>query len=89
MATRAVDTRIDRLARLQHGLVSLDHVLQNGITPYQVRARLARGSLVRLDAGVYRTMGARHTWEQALLAGCLAAGPEALASHRAAAVLWD
>jgi very-short-patch-repair endonuclease len=88
MATGTVDARIDRLARPQHGVVSLDHVLENGITPDQVRARLGRGSLVRLDAGVYRTMGARQSWEQALLAACLAAGPEALASHRAAAVLW-
>ncbi len=88
MAPRTVDDRIDRLARPQHGLVSLAHVLGNGVTPDQLRARLDRGSLVRLDAGVYRTMGARQTWEQALLAACLAAGPEALASHRAAAVLW-
>ena len=88
MATRTIDNRIDRLARPQHGLVSLAHVLANGVTPDQLRARLDRGSLVRLDAGVYRTMGARHTWEQALLAACLAGGPNALASHRAAAVLW-
>jgi very-short-patch-repair endonuclease len=88
MATGTVDARIDRLARPQHGVVSLDHVLENGITPDQVRARLGRGSLVRLDAGVYRTMGARQSWEQALLAACLAAGPKALASHRAAAGVW-
>ena len=88
MATRTVDDRIDRLARPQHGLVSLADVLGKGVTPDQLRARLDRGSLVRLDAGVYRTMGARQTWEQALLAACLAAGPGALASHRAAAVLW-
>jgi very-short-patch-repair endonuclease len=88
MRTRTVDDRIDRLARQQHGLVSLAHVRGNGVTPDELRARLDRRSLVRLDAGVYRTMGARQTWEQALLAACLAAGPEALASHRAAAVLW-
>jgi very-short-patch-repair endonuclease len=88
MTTPTVDDRIDRLARPQHGVVSLAHVVGNGITPDQLRARLDRGSLVRLDAGVYRTMGARQSWEQALLAACLAAGPEALASHRAAAVLW-
>jgi very-short-patch-repair endonuclease len=88
MTTRTVDERIDRLARPQHGLVGLAQVVGSGITPDQLRARLDRGSLVRLDAGVYRTMGARQTWEQALLAACLAAGPEALVSHRAAAVLW-
>jgi very-short-patch-repair endonuclease len=88
MTIRTVDDRIDRLARPQHGVVGLAHVLGSGITPDQLRARLDRGSLVRLDTGVYRTMGARQTWEQALLAASLAAGPKALASHRAAAVLW-
>ena len=51
MGIRTVDARIDRLARPQHGVVSLDHVLENGITPDQVRARVSRGSLVRLHAG--------------------------------------
>jgi predicted transcriptional regulator of viral defense system len=88
MKTRTVDDRIDRLARPQHGVVSLADVVGSGIAPDQLRARLDRGSLVRLDAGVYRTIGARWSWQQALLAACLAAGPEALASHRAAAVLW-
>ena len=59
MKTRTVDDRIDRLARPQHGVVSLAEVIGNGITPDQLRARLDRGSLVRLDAGVYRTIGAR------------------------------
>lgn len=51
MKTRTVDERIDRLARPHHGVVSLAHVVGNGITPDQLRARLDRGSLVRLDAG--------------------------------------
>ncbi|MFN2591949.1 MAG: hypothetical protein ABR532_03835, partial [Candidatus Dormibacteria bacterium] len=37
-------------------------------------------------AGVYRRVGAPETWEQGLMAGCLAV--DAIASHRAAAVLW-
>ncbi len=82
------DHRIDRLARPRHGVVDLAHVLESGVTVEEVRTRVNRGSLVRLDAGVYRTMGARQTWEQSLLAACLAAGPESLASHRAASVLW-
>ena len=88
MKTRTVDGRIDRLAAPQHGVVTLADIVGNGITPDQLRARLDRGSLVRLDAGVYRTIGTRRSWEQAVLAACLAAGPQALASHRAAAVLW-
>ncbi len=37
--------------------------------------------------GVYRMAGAPETWEQRLLASCLAAGPEARASFRSAAAL--
>ena len=88
MVARTVDARIDRLARSRLGVVTIADTRAGGITPDEVRARLDRGSLVRLDAGVYRTMGARQSWEQALLAACAAAGPDALASHRAAAVLW-
>src|SRR5207248_2665637 len=36
--------------------------------------------------GVYRRVGAPQTWEQVLLAGCLAG--DAIASHRAAGALW-
>ena len=51
MKTRTVDDRIDRLARPHHGVVSLAHVVGTGITPDQLRARLDRSSLVRLDEG--------------------------------------
>ncbi len=37
--------------------------------------------------GVYRLAGVRTTWEQGVMAGCLAAGPDAVASHRSAAAL--
>jgi hypothetical protein len=38
-------------------------------------------------ADVYRHVGAPRTWNQTLMAGCLAA--DAVASHRAAGVLWE
>jgi hypothetical protein len=40
----------------------------------------------RVYAGVYRRVGAPQTWEQALMAGCLAV--DGIASHRAAGTLW-
>ncbi|HYR61974.1 MAG TPA: hypothetical protein VET24_04990 [Actinomycetota bacterium] len=40
----------------------------------------------RVYAGIYRRVGAPVTWEQSLMAGCLSA--DAIASHRAAGVLW-
>jgi very-short-patch-repair endonuclease len=39
--------------------------------------------------GVYRMAGAPESWEQRLLAACLAAGPEARASVRSAAALYE
>ena len=39
--------------------------------------------------GVYRMAGAPESWEQLLLAACLAAGPEARASFRCAAALHE
>ena len=52
------------------------------------RTRADRDALERVQWGVYRTAGARPTWEHQLLAACLAARASAVASHRAAAVLW-
>jgi hypothetical protein len=42
----------------------------------------------KLQLGVYLTGSAPPTWLQRQLAACLAMGPEAVASHRAAAALW-
>ena len=41
-----------------------------------------------MHPGVYRIAGTEPSWEQALLAAVLAAGDEAIASHRAAAAMW-
>ena len=89
MTDTRCDIRIDKLARHQHGLVELGQAHDRGVSRKELRTRLARGSLRQVDAGVYATMGAPSTWEQALSAACLAAGPEALVSHRAAATLWE
>jgi very-short-patch-repair endonuclease len=45
--------------------------------------------LVAVQRGVYRSSGSPETDEQRLLAAVLAAGDEALASHRSAAWLWE
>jgi hypothetical protein len=41
----------------------------------------------RVYAGVFRRVGAPQTWEQALMAGCLAV--DGIASHRSAGALWQ
>jgi hypothetical protein len=82
------DARLDRLARAQHGLVDISQHIDHALDRRQLAARVARGSLIRVDTGVYRTLGAPTTWEQRQLAACLASGGDAVASHRAAARLW-
>lgn len=80
---------LDRRAVFQHGLVTLPQLSDAGITRQQRRTLVADGLVTTANNGVLRTFGTPRTWEQDLHAACLAAGPEAVASHRAAAVLWD
>jgi very-short-patch-repair endonuclease len=74
------------LARRQHGLVSRGQVL-GLLTTEQVRRRLRSGRLQSVRSGVYRIAGTPESWEQAVLAACLAV-PGAAASFRCAAALW-
>ena len=39
--------------------------------------------------GVYRIPGSPQSWEEDLVALCLWGGPDAVASHRSAAALWE
>ena len=55
---------------------------------HQVDRRVGNGHLCVLYEGVYRVPASPVVPGQALLAACLAAGPGAVASHRAAAVVW-
>jgi hypothetical protein len=83
---RAIDIRIDEFASRQHGVVSRDQLLTVG-SRQQIGRRLAAGRLVRVHDSVYRLPSAAPTWQQALLAACLAGGKSSVASFRAAAFL--
>jgi hypothetical protein len=74
------------LAAAQHGLVTREQALKSGLSAGQWGHLTRSDDWQRVYAGVYRRLGAPQTWEQALMAGCLAG--DAVASHRAAAVLW-
>jgi hypothetical protein len=75
------------LAASQHGLISRGQALREGISPAEWRWVAGSDDWRRVYAGVYRRVGAPKTWEQALMAGCLSG--DAIASHRAAGVLWQ
>jgi very-short-patch-repair endonuclease len=63
-------------------------ILDLGMTSRQLECRVQAGLLVPVQPSVYRIGGAPPSWGQAVLAACMSAGREAMASHRAAALLW-
>lgn len=81
------DLVIARLAAGQHGALSRRQLLEAGVTGHVIGHRLRSGLLVGVHAGVYRLAGSPVTWHQRIMAATLAAGPDAAASHRAAAYL--
>lgn len=88
MAWTEIDRQAVALAKSQHGIVGHDQLVAAGATPGVIHRRLAGRQWEGLAQGVYRVPGHPQTWHQSLLAAVLAAGPGAVASHRAAAALW-
>jgi very-short-patch-repair endonuclease len=76
------------LAARQNAVVGRHQALACGMTGPTLSRRLADGRLQRLLPGVYVVAGSPPSWQQRLIAACIAAGPGAAASHRAAARLW-
>jgi len=81
------DLRIARLAETQHGVVTRRQAEKNGFTAGACERRLASGRWVPVHRGVYRLAGTPQSWEQSVMAACLAV-PSCVASHRVAGALW-
>jgi len=84
-----LDGRLADVAARQRMLVTLADVAAAGGTKQHAHRRVASGRWRRMSPGVYLINGATLDWETRLLAAVLAAGTGALASHFAAARLWD
>lgn len=84
-----LDVALHRLAASSHGVVSRSQLAGLGSSPDQVHRRLRSGTLVHLQPAVYAVASVPDTFEQRVVAACLAAGPGAAASHRTAARLWS
>jgi very-short-patch-repair endonuclease len=88
VTSRSWDASIAALAKRQYGVVGRRQLLDFGMSTDAVRGRLRRGSLHQIHRGVYvvgvRRVSRRGRW----MAAVLAAGPEAVLSHRAAGCLW-
>jgi very-short-patch-repair endonuclease len=77
------------LASRQHGLVERAQVRALGVPDVRFARLVADRRFIRVHPAVYRTAGAPSTWDQRLLAACLAAGPACAISHRTAAHEWE
>ncbi len=75
------------LAATQHGVVSTQQASALGVTPAMLRHAVRRGWLTPLRHGVYAVAGLPTSKWQPLMAAALAAGPDAVISHRSAAVI--
>jgi very-short-patch-repair endonuclease len=80
---------VQGLARRQQGLVTRQQALAVGMTDHEIKNRAHRGWWQLVYPGVYLLGVSPPIWEQRLRAATLAAGPTAVASHRAAAILWQ
>lgn len=85
MAT--LDDRLLPVFVHQHWLVTADDVRAAGGDRQASFSRVRAGRWERADREVFRLVGPPRTWHSRLLAPVLGAGPPALASHFAAAVL--
>ena len=76
------------LARRQHGVVSTRQLLNTGVGPHAIDARVARGWLRHLHRGVY-AVGALESPLTAPAGAILGLEGRAVLSHRTAATIWD
>jgi len=86
--SRTADEVIALLASKAHGIVTRIELLAAGITADEIRARLERGSLLRVFPGVYRVGHAAPSVEADYMAAVKACGDGAVLSGLAAAHLW-
>lgn len=83
-----IDHCIDAIARANDDVIDRGQILGVGGSDHLIANRLGRGLLQPLQAGVYLVGSAPPTWPQEVRAALRAAGPGAVASHRAALILW-
>jgi very-short-patch-repair endonuclease len=81
------DELIAAIAARQLGLVTREQALEAGVSPRVIERRLARGSLVIVRNGLYRSVFAPETWLQRALSACLGREAKVVVSHEGAGFL--
>jgi hypothetical protein len=87
-STRSLDAVIAELAKRQHGVVARRQLVALGVGHRAVDHRIAVGRLHPIHRGVFAVGHSLLTRPAAWMAAVLAAGPDAVLSHRSAAALW-
>jgi len=82
-----VERKIARIANRAHGIVTRVELLTAGVTPAEIKHRLARGALLREHRGVYRVGHRAPSIYATYMAAVRACGDGAVLSGRAAAHL--
>jgi hypothetical protein len=85
---RRIEGPIADLAEGQHGVVARRQLLDLGFPGTAVDSRVRRAALLPVHRGVYAVGHRRLTMEGRWMAAVLAAGPDAVLSHRSAGQLW-
>jgi hypothetical protein len=83
------ENAVVRLAAQQRFLVARGQIVDAGFSGALIQKRVAEGRWLRREHGVYQIDMRPQKWIDRVVAAILAAGPEALASHRTAMKLWD
>lgn len=78
-----------RTSEHQLGLLARWQLVEAGIPSPTIDRWVQQHRLVAAGRATYRIPGAPRTWEQRVLAACLAGGPLAVGSHRTAGALND
>jgi very-short-patch-repair endonuclease len=79
---------IAELAARQHGVVARNQLLALGVGARAIEHRLAHGRLHPIHRGVFAVGHPVRTPDATWVAAALAAGPDAVLSHRSAAAIW-
>jgi very-short-patch-repair endonuclease len=83
-----VRRRLNQIAASQHSLITVDQAFVAGLSPGQIRHKLATGEWLIMRRRVYAVGGVPPTWAQAVAAAALSLQPGAWVSHSTAGRLW-
>jgi very-short-patch-repair endonuclease len=89
MAKEQTASSLEERTEAQYGLFTLEQAITSGMNRTTLYRRTRLGRYLVEHPGVFALSGLPASWERSVLAACLAAGKDAVASHRSAGRLWN